>query len=602
MTQDFFKDLKDGVVLCKLANKIMPGSVGRFTEKPKHYLEEKANIDAYLTACQKIGVPSQDMFTQLDLSDTRRDMNQVVTNLYALARQAQAIGFQGPSLGVNYYKTREEQIQMEKKKILEREQEAARQQEYDNMLLANRLAAEESKKSRNATQIQSKKAKLDNRRLEREQRGRTALAAAPGAYRFSIEERRSPSPVKFGMDAEHEIKMQEAYNEELEEKIMDWIEDVTGFALDSFYSNLKSGQVLCDLINTIRPGTISKVHRVSKPLMERENIQFFLNAVAGLGVKPGETFGVNDLYDKKDMQAVLNCLHALTKVLSYSPWYHGPLLDTNQKLYSEDDTIFPPDSIIGSFLVSKSPPRGHKKNLFFLFCFCFALFAGFGDVVGSQTLWHDLLYQNCSFPINGTNATVNSGFGNSEFGNGSSTFCPSSSRVGIPVGAGLFFFGIAGLLLDFLGPKATGMTGALFKSVGCFLFAYLPHSYVNAAISWSFLIAGGWMILVSLLTFSHLFVAILPALLSIVLAYCIGASAFPYLVTELSQLVTALSQTYLFLGFGVVFALFFFASFFLIPRRRWQRKTQYKIINVCDGERETRETREKREKRDLFVG
>lgn len=89
----------------------MPGSVGRYTERPKHYLEgidhwrqtlkisEKANIDAYLSACVAIGVPSQDMFTQLDLSETRKDMNQVVNNLYALARQAQAIGYQGPSLG-----------------------------------------------------------------------------------------------------------------------------------------------------------------------------------------------------------------------------------------------------------------------------------------------------------------------------------------------------------------------------------------------------------------------------------------------------------------------------------------------------------------------
>eukprot|EP01127_Copromyxa_protea_P005829 TRINITY_DN1567_c0_g1_i1.p1 TRINITY_DN1567_c0_g1~~TRINITY_DN1567_c0_g1_i1.p1 ORF type:complete len:832 (+),score=178.90 TRINITY_DN1567_c0_g1_i1:46-2541(+) len=565
--QDFFKDLKDGVVLCKLANTIMPGSVGRYTERPKHYLEEKANIDAYLTACRTIGVPSQDMCTQLDLSESRKDMNQVVNNLYALARQAQAVGYQGPSLGVNYYKSREEQIELERKKMVEREKERHRQEEYDKMLLGNRLAAEEKKRERNANQVKSKKGRLESRIAAREQRGRSALIAAPGAYKFSVEEDRSPSPVKFGMDAEHEIKRQDAYNHVLEEQIMDWIEDVTGFAIDSFYSNLKSGQVLCDLINAIRPGTIPRVHRVSKPLMERENIQFFLNAVTGLGVKPGETFGVNDLYDRKDMQAVVNCLHALAKVLEFSPWYKGPTLQSAGKRMPEA-----PGSIIDSLLFPQRPPSGAKKIVFFIFCLFLSFMAGFGDSSGSHVLWHDTLYQNCSFP-NSTNTSEVSP--NLEDG----TFCPSTPRVGIPVGVGLFLFGVAGLLLDFLGPKATGGIGALFKSVACFLFAYLPHNYINEAISWSLLSSGGWLILVSLLTFANVFESILPALLSLVLMYCAGASALPYLVTAVSEHVPEVTKTYLFLGFGVLFAVLLLVSAFVIPKQKWHRQSQYQIIN-----------------------
>lgn len=39
-------------------------------------------------------------------------------------------------------------------------------------------------------------------------------------------------------------QMQDQYNYEMEERIMDWIEDVTGFAMDSFYANLKTGTAL----------------------------------------------------------------------------------------------------------------------------------------------------------------------------------------------------------------------------------------------------------------------------------------------------------------------------------------------------------------------
>jgi hypothetical protein len=40
---------------------------------------------------------------------------------------------------VTYYKTREEQIELERKKMIEREKERQRQEEYDKMLLENRL-------------------------------------------------------------------------------------------------------------------------------------------------------------------------------------------------------------------------------------------------------------------------------------------------------------------------------------------------------------------------------------------------------------------------------------------------------------------------------
>jgi len=52
-----------------MINKIKPGICPRFDEHPKHYLEEKANLNRYLDACVKLGVPSHDLFSELDLGN-----------------------------------------------------------------------------------------------------------------------------------------------------------------------------------------------------------------------------------------------------------------------------------------------------------------------------------------------------------------------------------------------------------------------------------------------------------------------------------------------------------------------------------------------------
>lgn len=66
------------------------------------------------------------------------DFNQVLNHIFALARQAQAVGFRGPSLGVTYYKTRAEQLELEAVKQQRREEEAAQRAEYNQMLAEKR--------------------------------------------------------------------------------------------------------------------------------------------------------------------------------------------------------------------------------------------------------------------------------------------------------------------------------------------------------------------------------------------------------------------------------------------------------------------------------
>merc|ERR1712013_290216 len=82
---DFGSILKDGVVLCKLINKIQPDSVKKFKEKGP--------------AVKKYGVPDEEVFQTPDLFEGR-NLPQVALCLFSLARATQNHPeFNGPSLG-----------------------------------------------------------------------------------------------------------------------------------------------------------------------------------------------------------------------------------------------------------------------------------------------------------------------------------------------------------------------------------------------------------------------------------------------------------------------------------------------------------------------
>lgn len=76
-----------------------------------------------------------------------------------------------------------------------------------------------------------------SRRNSREDLGRTHLKKNEHAYPDKVEDERSPSPVKYGLDLELELKKKEESMEE-ENVLMDWIEDITGM-FPSFAFNFK---------------------------------------------------------------------------------------------------------------------------------------------------------------------------------------------------------------------------------------------------------------------------------------------------------------------------------------------------------------------------
>lgn len=80
----FEKVLKDGVVLCKLINKLKPGSVKKIHAKGGNFVLMQ-NIEAFQGGMKGYGVPQDEIFQTVDLFEAR-NVHQVVLSLGALAR------------------------------------------------------------------------------------------------------------------------------------------------------------------------------------------------------------------------------------------------------------------------------------------------------------------------------------------------------------------------------------------------------------------------------------------------------------------------------------------------------------------------------------
>lgn len=135
----------------------------------------------------------------------------------------------------------------------------------------------------------------------------------------------------YGLDAELYLKQQakRELNREWEVKLADWIEVTVGEPLIDkldLWVSLKSGVVLCKLVNKIKPGTIPAFNQAKlMPLLEMDNIQIYLKALWQLGVNSRDLFVTPDLYKKKGMSAVFQSIYALN-LLARRIGYRGPLM------------------------------------------------------------------------------------------------------------------------------------------------------------------------------------------------------------------------------------------------------------------------------------
>lgn len=163
----------------------------------------------------------------------------------------------------------------------------------------------------------------------------------------------------YGMDLDLAKKHEEKHDLKKEQEVLHWIQAVTGerFQTDGMRDELKDGQVLCKLINKIKPGTIKKINSGSLQYLCMENLHVFLQACQSLGLPARETFAEADLYEGKNIPWVTESLYSFAQLVQSMPYYKGPKLGVK---VSPRNRSFPPKPV--STNATKSSGNGSQYD------------------------------------------------------------------------------------------------------------------------------------------------------------------------------------------------------------------------------------------------
>jgi len=140
-----------------------------------------------------------------------------------------------------------------------------------------------------------------------------------------------------------------------EQEAQEWIESILGEKFPkgvAFEDHLHDGQVLCKVMNKLKPGIITKINPGgSGQFKMMENINNFQKALEEYGVPRIDLFQTVDLYEKKDMGAVTACIFALGRTTYRHPEFKGPWLgpkpsEENKREFDEE-TIAQGKAVIG---------------------------------------------------------------------------------------------------------------------------------------------------------------------------------------------------------------------------------------------------------------
>jgi len=184
-----------------------------------------------------------------------------------------------------------------------------------------------------------------------------------------------PDDYVFGIDKEIQDKMKAKFDPAKQENAASWIAEVTGEEMpstqDEFHEWLKDGQVLCRLVNKINKNhenykkefRIKKINKNKMPFKQRENICNYIECCKKMGMKDGDCFVSQDLFEGSNLVAVIDQIYSLGAVSANVKGYEGPKFGIkfskeNKREFSEETLqkgrTFVPLQNAGSIAVEKS--------------------------------------------------------------------------------------------------------------------------------------------------------------------------------------------------------------------------------------------------------
>ena len=103
---------------------------------------------------------------------------------------------------------------------------------------------------------------------------------------------------------------------------------------------LRSGELLCEVANLVKPGAVGRIVQSTMPFKQMENVASYIDACVSLGVPAQDLFMTVDLFEGKDIRAVVRNLHSLGRVAQTLEGFRGPhlgarLASKNERHFSE---------------------------------------------------------------------------------------------------------------------------------------------------------------------------------------------------------------------------------------------------------------------------
>mmetsp|Transcript_8044 Transcript_8044/g.17992 ORF Transcript_8044/g.17992 Transcript_8044/m.17992 type:complete len:431 (+) Transcript_8044:97-1389(+) len=346
---NFAAALKSGEVLCNLMNAIRPKKIK--VNKAGMPFKERENISNFIKACSEVGVQNHSIFNPDDLYE-EKNMLSVVNCIHRLGAHVQTAfpDFKGPALGIA--------DTSHAKADVKREVGPATQTGG----LAGALEKTEVDTSKNIVR-NTGGAAADNAASTLQPPAAPAKTSNSPRPHYAEEQKEA-----YGLDADLKAKMDAKYDVGLENEAAAWIEAIIKEPVKGqFAEALRSGEKLCNLINAIKAGTIARVNKAGMPFKERENISNFLKACGDLGVPNYSIFNPDDLYEEKNMLAVVNCIHRLgAAVQTHVPSFQGPALGIADSSHVKADVkrdVGPATQTGGLATAMEKSDIDHSKNI-----------------------------------------------------------------------------------------------------------------------------------------------------------------------------------------------------------------------------------------------